>query len=444
MKKILTIAFAVLVAAAAILAIYRFGFRKSIPDAPADQQAVAVLAQSDCFVCHSAEPKLPFYASFPIIGKTMAKHVDHAARFIDLEAKTADIENVDEVTLAMIEHALVYKTMPILEYKMIHWGTPFNKKEQAVLADWINAKRNGAAAISPIPDAIPFDEAKAELGERMYNDTRISLDGTISCASCHILADGGADESSYRTSEGINGQFGGVNAPTVYNSYFNVQQFWNGRAADLQEQAAGPPANPVEMGDQTWGQIVERLSKDKALVKEFKALYPDEGLTQATVTAAIAEFEKKLLTPDSRFDLYLKGDASALSEQELAGFEAFKKNSCANCHTGVILGGKSFEELGIYADYFADRDASIAYNGDDDGLKGFTGKDTDLHKFKTPGLRNVELTPPYFHDGSMPTMEDAVKAMAKYELGKDLSDTDVNSIVAFMKTLTGKNPYFNK
>jgi len=442
MKKFLKIAFGILIAAAAIIAIYRFGFRKSIPDAPVQEQVMAILGQNDCFVCHSQTPKLPFYASFPLIGPMMDKHVDHAKRFIDLDAKTKDIENVDEVTLSMIEHALAYETMPILEYKMIHWGTTFTKKEKAVLADWILSMRDGAEGITPVPASIPFDQAKAALGEKMYNDTRISLDGTISCASCHILKDGGADDASSRTSEGIYGQFGGVNAPTVYNAFFNVQQFWNGRAADLQEQAAGPPANPVEMGDQTWDQIVARLSEDKELAAEFEALYPGEGLSQATVTGAIAEFEKTLLTPNCSFDKYLSGDSSALTADELAGWESFKKNACATCHTGVILGGKSFEELGIYEDYFAARNPEIEYNADDDGLKGFTGNDSDLHKFKVPGLRNVALTAPYFHDGSMATMEDAVKAMAKFELGKELSDADVNSIVAFMKTLTGESIYF--
>lgn len=442
MKRFLTIALAVLVGAAVIFAIYRFGFRKSIPDAPQCEQVMAILEQNDCFVCHSQTPKLPFYSKFPVIGPMMAQHADHARRFIDLDAKTASIADVDEVTLAMLEHAVAYKTMPIHQYKMIHWGTGFTAKESAVLADWILELRCGAEAITPIPDAIEVDFEKAELGERMYNDTRISLDGTISCASCHILADGGADVAADRTSEGIYGQFGGVNAPTVYNAFFNVRQFWNGRAADLREQAAGPPVNPVEMGDQTWADIVERLSKDKALVKEFESLYPGEGLTEFTVTSAIAEFEKTLLTPDSRFDQYLKGNGDALSVEELAGFEAFKKNACATCHTGVILGGKSFEELGIYGDYFADRSSDIVRNSDDDGLKGFTGDFADFQKFKTPGLRNVAITAPYFHDGSMATLEDAVKAMAKYELGRDLKDEDVNSIVAFMKTLTGKSPYF--
>jgi len=441
MKKVLKIALVILIGAAAIFAIYRFGFRKSIPDAPQSEQIMAILTQNDCFVCHSQTPKLPFYAKFPVIGPMMAQHVDHAKRFVDLAAKTAVIENADEVTLAMLEHAVAYKTMPIHQYKMIHWGTGFTRKESAILADWIRGIRCGAEAITPIPDAIEVDFEKAELGEKMYNDTRISLDGTISCADCHILANGGADVADERTSEGIYGQFGGVNAPTVYNSFFNIQQFWNGRAADLREQAAGPPVNPVEMGDQTWDQIVARLREDKNLVKEFETLYPGEGLTEFTVTSAIAEFEKTLLTPDSRFDQYLKGVSDALTTDELAGYEAFKKNACATCHTGVILGGKSFEELSIFGDYFADRSADIVRNSDDDGLKGFTGNDADFQKFKTPGLRNVAITAPYFHDGSMPTLEDAVRAMAKYELGRELKEEDVNSIVAFMKTLTGKHPY---
>jgi len=440
MKKLLTIVLAVLVLAAAVTAVCRLGFGKSIPDGTLQEQVAAILEQNDCYVCHSQDPKLPFYAKFPVIGPMMSTHIDHARRFVDLEAKTSPIGNTDEVTLAMLEHAVAYNTMPIHEYRLIHWGTGLNKEEKAVLAGWINAQRGGESAFCPIPESIDFDPAIAELGKRMYNDTRISLDGTISCASCHNLEDNGADEQDERTSSGIYGQFGGVNAPTVFNAVFNVQQFWNGRAADLREQAAGPPVNPVEMGDQTWEQIVDRLREDKALVKEFELLYPGKGLTEFTVTSAIAEFEKTLLTPGSRFDLYLNGDADALSKEELAGFEAFKKNSCAACHTGVILGGKSFEELGIYNDYFAERDPGIAYNSDDEGLKGFTGDDADLHRFKTPGLRNVEITAPYFHDGSMKTMEDAVKAMARYELGKDLSDTDVNSIVAFMKTLTGKRP----
>lgn len=440
-KKLITYAFGGLIVVAAGVATYRFGFRKSIPEGTANQQVMAILQQNDCFVCHSQQPELPFYASLPVIGSMIQEHVTSGTRFTDLQAKLADLDHVDPVTISMIDHAVSYGTMPLAEYKMIHWGTGFDSKEKSILSAWIREKRGYDGPVCPIPDKVAYDEAKAKLGEKMYNDTRISLDNTISCASCHILENGGADHADERTSEGINGNHGGIQAPTVYNSVFNIRQFWNGRAADLKEQAAGPPENPMEMGDQTWDQIVERLSQDKELVAEFEALYPGEGLTKSTVTGAIAEFEKTLLTPDSKFDLYLKGDKNALTAEELKGYEVFKQNACATCHTGVILGGQTFEYLNVFGNHFADRSSEIEYNADDDGLKGFSGKDEDLHKYKVPTLRNIALTPPYFHDGSFQTMEEAVKAMGKYELGKDLSDQDVKSIVTFMNTLTGKSPY---
>ena len=440
--KALKITLCILLGAAAVIAVYRFGLRKSIPDAPVTEQVVSILRQNDCFVCHSRNPRLPFYSSFPIIGPKMKEHAYHAYRFTDLESKvTAD---VDDVTLSMLDHAVSYGTMPVAGYRLIHWGTGFSGREKSVIAGWIRNKRGYDEPVCPIPESVEFDKAKAELGERLFNDGRISLDGTITCATCHVLEDGGADHADERVSEGINGLKGGVNAPTVYNSGFNVRQFWNGRAADLREQAEGPATNPVEMGDQSWDQICERLSKDKALVKEFEALYPEEGLTKMTVTDAIAEFERTLITPNSRFDKYLKGDKDAITPEELLGYEKFKENACATCHTGAILGGRSFEYLDIYGDYFSDRTDEIAYNSDDDGLKGYTGKVEDLHKFKVPGLRNISLTAPYFHDGTFLTLEDAVKAMARYELGKDLTDKDIQSIVAFMNTLDGNNPHLSR
>lgn len=439
MHKKLSIALCILLAAVVLIAIYRFAFRKSIPDAPVPEQVVSILRQNDCFVCHSRNPELPFYASIRPIGSKMKENALHAVKFTDLESKVC--ENIDEVTLSMLDHAVSYGKMPIAEYRLLHWGTGFNSREKSLIAAWIREKRGSEEPVSALPSASQFDPAKAELGERLFNDTRISLDGTISCATCHVLEEGGADHADERVSEGINGLKGGVNAPTVYNSEFNVRQFWNGRAEDLREQAEGPATNPVEMGDQTWDQICGRLSGDKALVKEFEALYPGEGLTRMTVTGAIAEFEKTLITPDCPFDLYLKGDEGAVSKEELLGYEKFKENACATCHTGVILGGRSFEYLDIFGDYFSDRDPQIEYNSDDDGLKGFSGNPEDLHKYKVPGLRNIALTAPYYHDGTCLALEDAVRSMAKYELGKDISEDDVRSIVAFMNTLTGKNPH---
>lgn len=411
----------------ACVAVCRFGIRKRLPDVPAAQQVDIIVEKNDCFVCHSAQPKLPFYSKLPVIGPMMAQHAAHAFDMVDLESAFAEGGQLDEVTLAKIDHAVSYGTMPIHQYRMIHWGTGLNNKEKSVMAGWIaqNRKELGVDAFQCIPESLPVDADMVALGEKLYNEPWISLDGTISCASCHIIAEGGADEADERTSEGINGLHGGVNAPTVLNAVFNVRQFWNGRAADLKEQAAGPPVNPVEMGDQTWEQIAERVAK----------LYPSHNLDPDKITAAIAEYEKTLLTPGSRFDAYLSGDGNALDEDELNGFELFKKLSCASCHTGVILGGKSFEKLGIYEDYFAQRDPQIEYNADDEGLKGFTGNDADLHRFKVPGLRNVTRTAPYFHDGTRQSLEEAVRDMAKYELGKKLSDKEVELIVAFMGSI---------
>lgn len=299
--------------------------------------------------------------------------------------------------------------------------------------------------VEVIPDYVETNPAKVALGKKMFNDTRISLDNTISCATCHVLEDGGADHADERVSEGINGLQGTVNSPTVFNAVFNIDQFWNGRAHTLAEQAAAPPINPVEMGDQTWEQIIERLCQDASLVAEFKAIYPEEGLTEATVTDAIEEYEKTLITPNDKLDRYLKGDKNAMSAEELAGYQAFKANDCATCHYGKTLGGQSFELMSKYGDYFADRKQSrpdIAYNDDDNGLYSFTGKAEDMHKFKVPNLRNISKTAPYYHDGTIESLEEAVRLMFHYELGKTATDEQVASITTFLKALDGESEYF--
>ena len=299
--------------------------------------------------------------------------------------------------------------------------------------------------VEVIPDYVETNPAKVALGKKMFNDTRISLDNTISCATCHVLEDGGADHADERVSEGINGLQGTVNSPTVFNAVFNIDQFWNGRAHTLAEQAAAPPINPVEMGDQTWEQIIERLCQDASLVAEFKAIYPEEGLTEATVTDAIEEYEKTLITPNDKLDRYLKGDKNAMSTKELAGYQAFKANDCATCHYGKTLGGQSFELMSKYGDYFADRKQSrpdIAYNDDDNGLYSFTGKAEDMHKFKVPNLRNISKTAPYYHDGTIESLEEAVRLMFHYELGKTVTDEQVASITTFLKALDGESEYF--
>ena len=450
MKKSLVTAIVILLALVLGFAVYRFAFRKSIPDAPVSQQVAAILEQNGCYSCHSGQDGTPFYAKLPFADPILA-HVEIGTRFWDLRRE--DLENPSEVLLSKLQHSVTSGNMPLVEYKLIHWGTGFNKAEKSLLTEWILSQRQerfatGTAceayaqhALQPIPDSLSTDIRKVTLGRKMYNEARVSLDGTLSCATCHVIDKGGADSRGTRTSEGIYGQFGGINAPTVLNAAFNVEQFWNGRAHTLADQAAGPPVNPVEMGDQTWEQICERLSQDAFLVAEFQSIYP-EGITQATVTDAIAEYEKTLITPNDRLDQMLKGDENALTEEEKKGLAAFMDNSCAVCHVGKTLGGQSFETLGIYEDYYAAREQSnpdIVYNDDDKGLAGFTGDTADLHRFKVPGLRNISKTSPYFHDGTQATIEDAVRAMFRFELGvKEAPESDVASISAFLRTLDGE------
>ena len=450
MKKSLVTAIVILLALVLGFAVYRFAFRKSIPDAPVSQQVAAILEQNGCYSCHSGQDGTPFYAKLPFADPILA-HVEIGTRFWDLRRE--DLENPSEVLLSKLQHSVTSGNMPLVEYKLIHWGTGFNKAEKSLLTEWILSQRQerfatGTAceayaqhALQPIPDSLSTDIRKVTLGRKMYNEARVSLDGTLSCATCHVIDQGGADSRGTRTSEGIYGQFGGINAPTVLNAAFNVEQFWNGRAHTLADQAAGPPVNPVEMGDQTWEQICERLSQDASLVAEFQSIYP-EGITQATVTDAIAEYEKTLITPNDRLDQMLKGAENALTEEEKKGLAAFMDNSCAVCHVGKTLGGQSFETLGIYEDYYAAREQSnpdIVYNDDDKGLAGFTGDTADLHRFKVPGLRNISKTSPYFHDGTQATIEDAVRAMFRFELGvKEAPESDVASISAFLRTLDGE------
>ncbi|MGB5703528.1 MAG: cytochrome-c peroxidase [Polyangiales bacterium] len=287
--------------------------------------------------------------------------------------------------------------------------------------------------ILPLPDSADVDMDKVLLGRSLYFDTALSGDGTVSCATCHMLEHGGAEPR--KTSTGIGGQVGPINSPTVLNSSYNFVQFWDGRAKDLQEQAAGPVENPAEMGAK-WPDVVERLKKNEEYATAFTKLYQD-GITKDNATDAIAEYEKSLITP-SRFDAYLKGDDAAITDAEKKGYATFKEVGCTACHSGILAGGSMFQKLGLVKDYFKDRGTEITEA--DLGRYNVTKKDQDKHFFKVPTLRNVELTSPYLHDGSRATLEETVKVMGTYQLGRDLTDAQVNSIVTFLKSLTGTLP----
>jgi len=285
--------------------------------------------------------------------------------------------------------------------------------------------------ITPIQPPKQVNLGLVELGKKLYFDPRLSKSGFISCNSCHNLSMGGTD--NLPSSIGDKWHQGPIKAPTVLNSSLNVAQFWDGRAADLQAQAGGPIANPGEMGS-NHRLAVDVLSSIPAYAREFKMVFGSDKITITEVTAAIAEFEKTLMTPNSRFDQWLLGRHDALTAQELGGYKLFKESGCVGCHNGEAVGGNSFQKMGVVA----------PYKGDDKmaGRAGVTGKDADRFNFKVPTLRNVELGYPYFHDGAVNTLPEAVDIMGRIQLGKKFTKDENAQIVAFLKTLTGDQPSF--
>ena len=288
-----------------------------------------------------------------------------------------------------------------------------------------------AEPITPLPLTVSLDDRKVELGRSLFHDARLSADSSVSCANCHILAKGGVDQLA--RSRGIGGREGGINAPTVFNSGFNFRQFWNGRAETLEEQVDGPLQHPAEMGA-TWPQAIAALSKDQSYRAEFAAIYPD-GIQPHNVRDAIATFERSLITPNSRFDRFLRGDHTAMDKKEQAGYRLFKQLGCASCHQGMNIGGNMYQKLGVMEDYFTAR-GNISEA--DLGRFSITKREEDRYFFKVPSLRNVALTPPYLHDGSARNLRDVVMVMARYQLGEKIDEDEVGKIVAFLHTLTGE------
>nr|VFK19569.1 MAG: cytochrome c peroxidase [Candidatus Kentron sp. LPFa]VFK34250.1 MAG: cytochrome c peroxidase [Candidatus Kentron sp. LPFa] len=287
--------------------------------------------------------------------------------------------------------------------------------------------------IEPIAQISPkdVDWAQVELGKKLFFDPRLSKSGFISCNSCHNLGMGGTD--NLKTSIGHRWRQGPINAPTVLNASMNIAQFWDGRARDLKEQAGGPIANPGEMAS-SHALAVKVLASIPEYASEFKQVFDTDKIDIDQVTRAIAEFEKTLVTPDSRFDQWLRGDKDALTDQELAGYNLFKDSGCIRCHNGPAVGGASFQKMGVIKPYKTKNGAQ--------GRFDVTGKESDRFVFKVPVLRNVEMTYPYFHDGGSATLTKAVDIMGRLQLDKKFTADENAEIVAFLKTLTGKQPSF--
>lgn len=448
MKKSSKIILSVLVVVIVLCVIYRLVNKAPSASLESNAQMEEIIESSGCISCHSANPKLPFYAGLPVAGKMVKEDVRLGYRSFDMAPMVEALkkgEKINEVDMAKVEKVIADGSMPLAKYYLVHWGSSLTDTEKQMALAWVKSQREtfypnlladkrwSNETVRPVQDSVPVDVRKVILGKMLFHDVRLSADNTVSCSSCHGLDTGGVDNKAF--SEGVGGQLGGVNAPTVYNALYNFVQFWDGRAATLADQAAGPPLNPVEMACKSFDEICEKLKADEAFNKAFTEVYPD-GINQANLTDAIQEFERTLLTPNSRFDKYLKGDQTAMNAEEVAGYDLFKKYNCATCHVGENMGGQSYELMGIKHDYFVDRGTELTV--EDNGRFKETKDERDRHRFKVPGLRNVALTAPYYHDATQATLEDAVISMAKYEVGVDLSQQEVKQIVAFLKTLTGE------
>lgn len=285
--------------------------------------------------------------------------------------------------------------------------------------------------ITPLPQAVVLDARKVALGRQLFHDPRLSRDNTVACANCHVLSAGGVDRQPVST--GIGGRKGQLNAPTVYNVAYNDRQFWDGRAVSLEAQVDGPLHNPDEMGS-SWDEVLGKLKEDATLRREIEALYP-AGLVAASLRDALATFERALVTPDAPFDRHLRGDQQALSPVALEGWRLFRELGCVSCHQGVNVGGNLYEKLGLVEDFYGPRGTPQPA---DLGRYNLTRDDEHRYEFRVPPLRNVALTAPYLHDGSVATLEDAVQIMARYQLGVRLKPREVQQLVAFLEALTGR------
>lgn len=448
MKKLVKLcAVVMLVALAAVVVVYRAVNRPPSADLPHYEQVYRIFDEGGCLSCHSSDPDLPFYADLPVVGKVVMKDVDSGYRAYDMtrfmEALQVDGE-INAVDLAKVEKVVLDNRMPMAKYYLMHWGSQLTEEKRSIVLEWVRNRRvamyndgltgdRAAEPVRPIDEVLDYNEEKAALGYDLFHDTRLSVDNTVSCATCHELSTAGVDNHQY--SHGVNDLLGGVNAPTVYNAVYNFVQFWDGRAVTLAAQASGPPLNPVEMASPSFEHIIAKLEADKDFAKAFKAVYPD-GLSEANITDAIEHFERTLVTPGSRFDKWLLGDESAITAEELEGYELFKQYDCATCHVGPNLGGLSYELMGLRKHYFADR--GLELTNEDNGRFKETQLERDRHRFKVPGLRNIEHTWPYYHDGTRETLEEAVRDMGTYQSGVELSESEIAKMVAFMKTLTGE------
>jgi len=312
----------------------------------------------------------------------------------------------------------------------------------ALISVSANAAWQALPDVAPAPENNPTTEAKVILGKMLFMDPRFSSTGTVSCNSCHNVMEGGDDSRTF--SMGVHGKTGGRNAPTVWNSAFHSVQFWDGRADLLEDQAKGPVTNPVEMGVSEIEQAMDKVRAIPGYKSYFDEAFGDDSMTVDNAAKAVAAFERTLITPNSAYDKYVKGDKKAMNAQQIRGMETFASTGCVACHSGAAFNGPEMDfGQGFYAKFptFADNSYNQKYKlSADKGREEATGQSADAHMFRVSTLRNITDTAPYFHNGSVNDLSEAVRLMAKTQLNKDLSDAAVEDIVAFLGALTGEYP----
>ena len=344
--------------------------------------------------------------------------------------------NLNRFLLSLLPLLLIIgcdKTPPTSEQTTIEQLPHYQSDRQLlVYAYQQTGKQNTSTEIIPLPDSLPIDPAQSALGKKLFFDPRLSADNSVACVSCHLFSLAGADDKP--VSIGIHQRKGELNSPPVFNAVFNIAQFWDGRAKDLAEQAEGPILNPVEMGMPDWQTLIQKLKQTPDYPQAFQKVFPQQGITRHTITYAIAQFERTLISPNSRFDRYLKGEVDALTEFEKQGYQLFKQRGCIACHNGINIGGNLFQKAGVFDPLVqTDKDTKPWI-----GRFAVTQDPADKYYIKVPTLRNIELTAPYYHDGSVATLEKAINLMAERQLGIQLSPTETQQLLAFLKTLTGQ------
>jgi len=409
------------------------------------EQVISILEEGGCFVCHGG-PDYCTHLHWPVIGRMISKNAEKGIRYASATSILEHFHNnriIDEALLIKGQKVIAERSMPPVIYRIIHWKSLITKDKQRLLLRWIYeymasdhgwpmpTQERPFEPVRPLPDSLPADLAKVNLGRILYHDPRLSADSTVSCATCHNPETAGVDNLDY--SVGTDGLLGMYSTLTTYNAVFHPFFFWDGRASSLPQLSVLMLTDPVTMGNESFVDVVQRLEADLDFKSLFTESYP-EGYSAESISDALAQYHKVLITPDAPFDKYLQGDSDAIGPEAKKGYRLFKRLGCASCHNSVGIGGNSIEYMGLSNDFFSVRD-SIRLP--DLGRYRVTAKREDIHKFKVPGLRNIELTYPYFHNASAPDLKTAVEAMAFHQKNKQLNKRKVQQIISFLHTLTG-------